>query len=286
MLAERTRVAQAVVTTYRVRAPASSSWSLTTSPPRTRRPADPDRALRAPARAATRATWSRPTWWSSPSIPVIHGGKADRKSLPPPSGPRHQAARGALHGAGHRDGTVSWRTALAACSAWTGSPRTPTSSTSSAPARCSWRGSSPRCRTSTTLPSVSMRAIYQNRTVRRLAAVDRPGHWRAGARRGAGPAAQDAAAMPVPADHSPWVSPSASRATSLCGALQLLVFARPDRAARARARRRFRLADSPAHGVQGRLERAVVFGVAPARARPRCRSPRSGCSSAAGSPGA
>ena len=41
------------------------------------------------------ATWCRPTWRSSPAIPTMPSGKADRKRLPAPSRPRLQATRGA-----------------------------------------------------------------------------------------------------------------------------------------------------------------------------------------------
>ena len=68
-------------------------------------------------------------------IPMTTGGKVDRKSLPPPSGQRRQATRGAYPAPAAGTESVLADT-LAACSAWTGSRLTPTSSTSSVPAPC------------------------------------------------------------------------------------------------------------------------------------------------------
>jgi AMP-binding enzyme C-terminal domain len=106
-------------------------------------------------------------------IPMTTGGKVDRKSLPPPSGQRHQATRGAYRAP---DGITA-----------------------------------------------SMRNIYENRTVRRLAAAIDP--VADGARQSGAPGAPDAAVMPVPAESLPLGVAVGKPRYALCGALQLLVFA-------------------------------------------------------------
>ena len=144
VLAEAPGVAQAVVTTYES-GPGVVELAGYYRLRRDAGTADPD-ALHAHLRERLPAYMVPAYLVEIAEIPMTTGGKVDRKSLPPPSGQRHQATRGAYR-APRPGRSRCWRTRWPRCSAWTGSRRRPTSSTSSAPARCSWRGSSPRCRT-------------------------------------------------------------------------------------------------------------------------------------------
>jgi non-ribosomal peptide synthetase-like protein len=157
-----------------------------------------------------------------PAIPMMPSGKADRKRLPPPSGPRLQAARGPL--AAPANDTES---ALAAALASVlGVDRVSVDShffnelgaSSLLMARFN-----AALRERTALPSVSMKDIYLHPTVRELAASLGP----------ATPPQPSGAAQPQPAmrynphqpPSQPARQPSGTPHFFLCGVLQLLTVA-------------------------------------------------------------
>ena len=124
--------------------------------------------------------------------------------------------------------------------------------------------------------AVSMRAIYENRTVRRLAAAIDPA---AGAARESGalsapgvPGARDAAAMPVPAESLPLGVAVGKPRYALCGALQLLVFAGLIGLLRSRSTRVPRWLARRARRPGRRYARLVASAVAPCTASARSRS--------------
>ena len=97
---------------------------------------DPDEVSDATCAQRLPATWCRPTSSSSTVIPMLPSDKADRKSLPPPTGPRRVAAQ-----QDYVAPTTGTETVLADAlgrtrSGSTGSPSTATSSTIWAPTRC------------------------------------------------------------------------------------------------------------------------------------------------------
>jgi non-ribosomal peptide synthetase-like protein len=149
-------------------------------------------------------------------IPMTTGGKADRKSLPPPSGPRRQAVRGA-----HREPAAGTETVLANTLA--GVLEVDRVSADADFFDELGASSLLMARFIAALPdgtTASMREIYGNRTVRRLAAVI------------------DGAINAAPGESSPQQQLPAEPASlnlghrrpgrpryALCGALQLLAFA-------------------------------------------------------------
>jgi len=149
-------------------------------------------------------------------IPVSTAGKADRGSLPPPSGPRRQAVRGA-----HREPAAGTETVLATTLA-----QVLTLDRVSADADFfAELGASSlhMARFIAALPdgtTASMREIYETRTVRRLAAVIDGAAGAAGA--AAGDAARELPALPESL-HLGHRRPGRAR-YALCGALQLLSF--------------------------------------------------------------
>ena len=162
-----------------------------------------------------------------PAIPVLPSGKADRKSLPAPGGPRHLSARGE-----HVAPATGTERALAEVLA-----------TVLAVDRVSADGHffndlgassllmamfSAAVRERGDLPPVSMKDIYLHPTVRLLAAVvDGPGRAREPAQPGpAGEAAPGAWGAPAAWEVLPEAAPAArgGLAYVLCGVLQLLAF--------------------------------------------------------------
>jgi non-ribosomal peptide synthetase-like protein len=156
-----------------------------------------------------------------PVIPVMPSGKADRKCLPPPSGPRLLAARGpAVAAANPAENELA-----AVLANVLGVDQVSVDShffdelgaNSLLMARFN-----AALRERTTLPSVSMKDIYQYPTVRKLAASLVP----------AVPSPPSDAAQPQPATrHSPYqppqsaIQPSGTPHYFLCGVLQLLTAA-------------------------------------------------------------
>ena len=258
VLAEAPGVAQAVVTTYES-GPGVVELAGYYRLRRDAGTADPD-ALHAHLRARLPAYMVPAYLVEVAEIPMTTGGKVDRKSLPPPSGQRHQAARGALPRAGQPGPRRSWRTRWRRCSAWTGSRRRPTSSTSSAPARCSWRGSSPRCRTARRrrcgpFTRTGPCAAWPPRSTRPLARHGSP------APRAASRAPRTRRRCQCQRSHSPLGVAVGKPRYALCGALQLLVFAGLI-GLLALALDAGSGWLTAGHGARDVAERAVVFGVA------------------------
>ncbi len=213
-------IAQAVVNTHRPN-PDVVELVAYYSPQRNSPPVDPGRVYetlreRLPA-------YMVPAYLEElPAIPMMPSGKADRNRLPAPSGPRLQAARGAL--AAPANDTES---ALAAVLANVlGVDRVSVDShffdelgaSSLLMARFN-----AALRERTALPSVSMKDIYLYPTVRELAATLEP----------ATPAQPSGAVQPQPAmrdnpyqpPQQPARQPSGTPHFFLCGALQLLTVA-------------------------------------------------------------
>jgi len=224
-------IAQAVVNTYRPN-PDVVELVAYYSPRKNSPPVDPGRVYetlreRLPA-------YMVPAYLELlPTIPMMPSGKADRKRLPPPSGPRLLAARGAV--VAPADPTES---ALAAVLADVlGVDRVSVDSHffdelgASSLLMAQYNAA---LRERTTLPSVSMKDIYLHPTVRKLAsslvpavppqpssAVSPPmGQPRLGGQ--PHPAMQYNPYQPPP---QPPVQPSGTPHYFLCGALQLLTFA-------------------------------------------------------------
>ena len=143
-----------------------------------------------------------------PAIPMMPSGKADRKRLPPPNGPRLQAARGALvapENDTERVLAAVLRTVLGVDEVSVDSHFFDELGASS----LLMARFNAALRERTALPSVSMKDIYLNPTVRQLAASLRP----------ATPARSGPYQPPLP---QPAVQPSGTPRYFLCGALQLL----------------------------------------------------------------
>jgi non-ribosomal peptide synthetase-like protein len=191
-------------------------------------------------------------------IPMTTGGKVDRKRLPPPSGRRRQA-----HGA-HSEANSGTEKVLADTLAEV----LGLDLVSAEADFFDELGASSllMARFIAALPdgtTASMRDIYENRTVRRLAvAIDvAAGRVPQSGVPDSAPGSPDAAAMPAPADSLPLGVPVGKPRYALCGALQLLVFcgligllafafdAGSDWL-------------TAGHGARDVVERAIVFGVA------------------------
>ena len=188
-------------------------------------------------------------------IPMTTGGKVDRKSLPAPSGQRHQAARGA-----HSEPDSGTEKVLAETLAEVfGLDRISAEADFFDELGAS---SLLMARFIAALPegtTASMRDIYENRTVRRLAAAIDPATGTA--RQPDAPGAPGAATMLVPPESLALGIPVGKPRYLLCGTLQLLAFmsllgllafaidAGSDWMA-------------AGHGAGNVVERAVVFGAA------------------------
>ena len=212
VLAEAPGVAQAVVTTYES-GPGVVELAGYYRLRRDAGTADPD-ALHAHLRERLPAYMVPAYLVEVAEIPMTTGGKVDRKSLPPPSGQRHQATRGA-----YRAPAAGTESVLAdTLAAMLGLDRISAEADFFDELGAS---SLLMARFIAALPdgtTASMRAIYENRTVRRLAAAIDPA---TGAARQPGAPAPRAPRTrrrcQCQRSHSPWVSPSASRATRCAG---------------------------------------------------------------------
>jgi len=177
-------------------------------------------------------------------IPVTAGGKADRKSLPPPSGPRRQAARRA-----YADPAAGTETTLAdALAGVLGVDQVSADADFFDELGAS---SLLMARFVAALPdgtTASMREIYENRTLRRLAAVVD------GAREGA-------RGVPEPESLDLGDRRPGRPRYALCGAFQLLAFCGLIGLV-AFALDAGSSWMSEGHGAGGVLQRAVVFGAA------------------------
>ena len=184
-----------------------------------------------------------------PAIPMMASGKADRKSLPVPKGPRRLATLDDYVAPGN-----AAERALAELLATTlGVERVSVESHFFAALGASsllMAQFNAAIRKRADLPAVSMKDVYLNPTVRRLAAALGAEEQAPGLARGAASASPDGAA--APAGRSRYV---------LCGALQLLVFLGSVVAASL-------VLDTGStwtaagHGVLGIYARAVIFGAA------------------------
>ena len=257
VLAEAPRVAQAVVTTYES-GPGVVELAGYYRLRRDAGTADPD-ALHAHLRERLPAYMVPAYLVELAGIPMTTGGKVDRKSLPPPSGQRHQATRGA-----YRAPAAGTESVLAdTLAAMLGLDRISAEADFFDELGAS---SLLMARFIAALPdgtAASMRAIYENRTVRRLAAAIDPatGSTRQPGALGRAPGAKDAAAMPVPAESLPLGVAVGKPRYALCGALQLLVFAGLI-GLLALALDAGSGWLTAGHGARDVAERAVVFGVA------------------------
>src|SRR3984957_1035725 len=205
-------IAQAVVGTHRPN-PDVVELIAYYSPQQNVPPVDPGRALeilreRLPA-------YTVPAYLEKlPAIPVMPSGKADRNRLPPPSGPRLQVAGDALV-APANDAERALATVLANVLdvdqvSVDGHFFDQLGANSLLMAR--YNAALREC---TTLPSVSMKDIYQHPTVRKLAASLAT----------AMPRQAPAAAQPQPVVRYDPYQPSGTPHYFLCGVLQLLTAA-------------------------------------------------------------
>ena len=193
------------------------------------------RSTGAGATATSSTTWA-PTRWSWPgSAPGCGSATTCRRSSmkdvyqhPTVRGAR-PTARAAPVPAPVAAGFAEVLAEVAA--AWTGCRWTATSSTTWAPTRWSWPASAPGCGSATTCRRSSMKDVYQHPTISSLALALAPATAarRPAARRGRA-AAPDG--RPTPTARRPTSATRGTRtpgrhaAYILCGALQLLVFAR------------------------------------------------------------
>lgn len=211
VLAELPGVAQAVVTTHES-GPGVVELAAYYRRRRDAGPADPDR-MHGQLRERLPAYMVPAYLEEIAEIPVTTGGKADRKSLPPPSGSRRQAARGA-----YREPAAGTETVLADTLAGV----LDLDRVSADADFFDELGASSllMARFVAALPdgtAASMREIYENRTVRRLAAVID------GATGGA--PAEGAPRLPAEPRSLDLGHRRPGRARyALCGALQLLTF--------------------------------------------------------------
>jgi non-ribosomal peptide synthetase-like protein len=210
-------IAQAVVTTYR---PNSDVVELVGyySPQKNSPPVDPGRAYetlreRLPA-------YMVPAYLQElPAIPMMPSGKADRKRLPPPSGPRLQAARGALVAPANDTERVLVAVLANVLEVDRVSVDSHFFDELGANSLLMARFNA-ALREGTALPSVSMKDIYLYPTVRELAASLGPatGPQSSGV-------AQAQPAMPYQPLPQPASRPSGTPHYFLCGVLQLLTAA-------------------------------------------------------------
>ena len=253
VLAEAPGVTQAVVTTYES-GPGVVELAGYYRLRRDAGPADPD-ALHVHLRARLPAYMVPAYLVEVAEIPMTTGGKVDRKSLPPPSGQRHQATRGA-----HSEPDSGTEKVLADTLAEVlGLDRISAEADFFDELGAS---SLLMARFIAALPdgtTASMRAIYENRTVRRLAVVVDAA---TGAARQPGAAGRPGrGAMPAPPESLPLGIPVGKPRYVLCGALQLLVFAGLI-GLLALALDAGSGWLTAGHGARDVAERAVVFGVA------------------------
>jgi len=244
LLAEAPEVAQAVVTTHES-APGVMELAAYYRRGRDASPADPERLYE---RLRERLPgYMVPAYLEEiAEIPVTTGGKADRKSLPPPSGPRRQAARLAYHVPAAGTETVLADTLAGVL----GLDRVSADVDFFDELGVS---SLLMARFIAALPdgtTASMREIYENRTVRRLAAVID------------GPSGEGACRLPSEPESLNLGDRRPGRPRyALCGALQLLAFC-------CLIGLIALMIDtgsgwlSEGHGARDVLERAVVFGAA------------------------
>jgi len=216
VLAEAPGVAQAVVTTYES-GPGVVELAGYYRLRRDAGTADPD-ALHAHLRDRLPAYMVPPYLVELAEIPMTTGGKVDRKGLPSPSGQRRQTARGA-----HSEPDSATEKVLADTLAEVlGLDRVSAEADFFDELGAS---SLLMARFIAALPAgttASMRDIYENRTVRRLAAVIDPATG--AARQPGAPGAPGATAMPVPPKSLALGIPVGKPRYVLCGTLQLLAF--------------------------------------------------------------
>ena len=257
VLAEAPRVAQAVVTTYES-GPGVVELAGYYRLRRDAGTADPD-ALHAHLRERLPAYMVPAYLVELAGIPMTTGGKVDRKSLPPPSGQRHQATRGA-----YRAPAAGTELVLAdTLAAMLGLDRISAEADFFDELGAS---SLLMARFIAALPGrhggVDAGHLREQDCAPLAAAIDpATGSTRQPGALGRAPGAKDAAAMPVPAESLPLGVAVGKPRYVLCGALQLLVFAGLI-GLLALALDAGSGWLTAGHGARDVAERAVVFGVA------------------------
>ena len=213
VLGEAVGVAQAVVTTHE-REPGLVELAAYYSPRRSAGPVDPD-GLYEHLRGRLPAYMVPAYLQELAEIPVTTGGKADRRRLPPPSGPRRHAVRGDF--AEPAEGT---ETVLADTLAGVLGMKRISADADFFAELCA--NSLLMARFIAALPdgiTASMRDVYENRTVRRLASVIAGGAIGQGSGRAGRPA------TPAPPESLDLGKPAGTPRYLLCGVAQLLAFA-------------------------------------------------------------